>query len=83
MKKRIAVYFHRNKEDNLELADRLGMAGDSKAAQMLKYLGYEIQALFEIDTRTGEAQMIGAEGKFLGDESYESEKTDIVNIISE
>lgn len=69
MKKRVRVLVHRTKESNSDLADHFENQG-------LKYLGYETELIFEIDTVSGGARLIGAEGKFLGDESTDGEAWD-------
>lgn len=76
MKKRVRVYFHRSKESNYDLAETIGIDQESRAMDYLKYLGSEIETYFEIDMKTGKGKLIGAEGFFLGDESYQSEKDD-------
>ena len=70
MKKRVQAYVHRSKESNWPLAEKLGFEENSEAERCFNYMGYEIPILFEVDTETGEAKVIGADGKFLGDEKY-------------
>lgn len=69
MTKRIKVFFHRNKEDNWDLAEKLGFEENSSEFNALAYLGYEIETYFDVDTETGIATLVGAEGFFLGDEA--------------
>lgn len=68
MKKRVLVYVHRNKESNYEIAQKLGMKVDSEAERNVLFLGYEVELVYDIDTETGDAELVAAGGKFLGDE---------------
>ena len=52
------IYFHREKEENWSLADELGIDYESDAMDRLKYLGYEIGILYEIDDLTGESRAL-------------------------
>lgn len=79
MTKRVKVYFHRNKENNWDLAEKLGFEDGSEAYKNACYLGYEIEAYFDINMKTGEAKLVGAEGFFLGDEAVTSGEIEVTD----
>lgn len=76
--KRFKVYFHRSKENNYEIIEAFGVDIGSKAMENLKHIGYEIETFYEVNTETGEHKLIGAEGFFLGSESYKDELDELM-----
>ena len=60
MKVRFKRYVHCSKEDNFDLEEKFN---DSN----LLYVGYEEELIYEYDTETKRVELIGANGKFLGD----------------
>ena len=64
--KRVKVYVHREKESNYIMADHIGLT--ESARDGFRGLGYEIELVFDINEETGEGDLVGAGGFFLGDE---------------
>ena len=75
--KRVKVYVHRSKESNIDLAQELGLGVGSKAEGQLLYLGSEEELIYDIDVKTGQSKLVGAGGKYLGDESVTSGDLDL------
>lgn len=67
--KRVKLYVHRDKESNWDMASKLGFDEDSEAAKNFSYTAYEVALVFDVDTRTGDSKLVGADGHFLGDEA--------------
>lgn len=74
-KVRIKKYLHSDKESNWDLVEQFGHKD-------LAYTGYEVELLIEIDTKTGESQIVGCDGHFLDrDQSYAGEEiTEITGV---
>lgn len=68
---RVKVYVHRSKESNDTIVDQLGVTGE--VASMVRFLGYEEELVYDVDTKTGKSELVGAGGRFLSDESTTSE----------
>lgn len=77
MIKRVKVYLHRTKESNWELAQKLGFEEDSEAFKNVCYLGYELEAYYDVDLQTGETKFVGADGFFLGYEAVTSGEIEV------
>lgn len=75
MTKRVKVYAHRSKESNFEFIERLGLS--ETAEDNLKYLGYEIELIYDINIKTGEAKLVAADGFFLSDEKVTAGEVEV------
>lgn len=52
----------------LKLFTILNIPMNSIEGEELLHLGNRVELVFDVDTDTGKSQLVGAEGKFLGDE---------------
>jgi hypothetical protein len=68
MKKRILLYAHTEKEDVLDKWAEIGGEQGGEAEQMAKFLGTEVELVFDVDMQTGDGVLVAANGRFLGDE---------------
>lgn len=66
--KRIRLYVHRDKDSNYDVAQQLGFKVGSKAERMFLYACSEVELIVDVNMKTGETTVVGAEGKFLGEE---------------
>lgn len=72
----IKVYLHRSKEDNRDLGHMFCFPEDSPQENKLAYMGYQVEAYFQINLLTGESKLIGADGFFLSEEAVTSHDID-------
>ena len=70
-KVRFKKYLHSDKESNDDIVEHF-------QDENLKYVGYEVEVVYEYDTETKAFKVVGAEGHFLSDEKItESELEEI------
>jgi len=60
---RITMYLHSSKEDNLSLGEELGLS--EEALDMFKHALYEVEFDVELNTETGEVEILAVDGNDL------------------
>lgn len=75
--KRVKIYVHRDKESNNDLANRLGIEEGSSAEKTFSYTALEVALVYDVNTKTGESKLVGAGGRFLGDEKISDNECEV------
>ena len=57
---RVKKYLHSSKENNLDLAKKIGL--DDEAAENFMYALYEVEFELEVDMETGDYEIVSVDG---------------------